>query len=147
MNTAVSGNRDGIPRYRDVRIFRSGRRFHISATLTLSVSSAGIRSRPFHLFVVTFVLVKFVLANRNTLEHSQRCLAKREKVDFNKVGIKGVRDFFEAKVKPKIKRYRYAFRFTRCRFQAKYSKWAHDIRTTTNGKRRNRVTDFPFFVK
>lgn len=42
--------------------------------------------------------VKFVMTNRKTLEYCQRSLAKQEKVDFNKVGIKGVRDFFEAKV-------------------------------------------------
>lgn len=38
------------------------------------------------------------MTNRKTLEYCQRSLAKQEKVDFNKVGIKGVRDFFEAKV-------------------------------------------------
>lgn len=39
------------------------------------------------------------MTNRKTLEYCQRSLAKQEKVDFNKVGIKGVRDFFEAKVR------------------------------------------------
>lgn len=43
-------------------------------------------------------IVKFVMTNRKTLEYCQRALAKQEKVDFNKVGIIGVRDFFEAKV-------------------------------------------------
>lgn len=38
------------------------------------------------------------MTNRKTLEYCQRALAKQEKVDFNKVGIIGVRDFFEAKV-------------------------------------------------
>ncbi|CAH1722721.1 EF-hand domain-containing protein D2-like [Aphis gossypii] len=42
---------------------------------------------------------EFVMTNRKTLEYCQRALAKQEKVDFNKVGIKGVRDFFEAKAK------------------------------------------------
>lgn len=43
--------------------------------------------------------VKFVMTNRKTLEYCQRSLAKQEKVDFHKVGIQGVRDFFEAKVR------------------------------------------------
>lgn len=41
---------------------------------------------------------QFLMTNRKTLEYCQRSLAKQDKVDFNKVGIKGVRDFFEAKV-------------------------------------------------
>lgn len=46
-----------------------------------------------------FFHVKFVMTNHKTLEYYQRSLAKQAKVDFNKVGIKGVRDFFEAKVR------------------------------------------------
>lgn len=38
------------------------------------------------------------MTNSKTLEYCQRSLAKQEKVDFHKVGIQGVRDFFEAKV-------------------------------------------------
>jgi len=67
------------------------------------------------------------MTNRKTLEYCQRALAKQEKVDFNKVGIKGVRDFFEAKVHYNIllmnlnqtrKTIKYFFSI----FQAKYSK-------------------------
>jgi len=47
---------------------------------------------------IYYYAIKFVMTNQKTLEYLQRCLAKQEKVDFSKVGIKGVRDFFEAKV-------------------------------------------------
>ncbi|XP_050545868.1 EF-hand domain-containing protein D2 homolog isoform X2 [Daktulosphaira vitifoliae] len=42
---------------------------------------------------------EFLMTNRKTLEYVQRTLAKQEKVDFSQVGIKGVKEFFEAKAK------------------------------------------------